>query len=154
RAIGVLRAKLLLGRVHFDRHFSGHISRPLADNLADLAHRRELFGQPGVLGAILSADAAAGIVAGLLIGALAAALTLGALASLGVTARLPVLRVGGLPPPFLLALPGRSLLIPLPLLRFLPAVLPGLRLRFLPAVLRPHTGQQILHRVLDLGRKT
>ncbi len=91
--IGVLRANLLLGGIHLHGNFAGHIRRSLSDDLADLAHGSQLFREPRVFRSVLAADAAPRIVARLLIGALSAALAFGALAALGVIARLPVLRV-------------------------------------------------------------
>src|SRR5262249_20032297 len=130
--IGVRCAKLLLRGIYFDGHFAGHVRGAFADNLTDLAHRGELLGQLGVLGAILFADAASRIMGRLLVGALAAALAFGALAAIGFVAELTVLRIGGLFTRLLLPLSHPALLVPFGLLRLLlRAVLSlrGLRIR-------------------------
>src|SRR5262249_4638056 len=90
-ALGIRRLELLLGGIHFNRHFTRHVGRSLADDLTDLAHGGELLGQFRVLRSVLLADAASGIVAGLLVRALTAALAFGRLSAVGVVARLAVL---------------------------------------------------------------
>src|SRR5205823_4305075 len=64
--VAVLGMQLLVRGLHFDRSFAANRLRTPADDLTDLAHRRQLlrFFQP--LLAILAADAATGLLAGLL----------------------------------------------------------------------------------------
>jgi hypothetical protein len=70
-ALGVGRAQLLIAVLDFHGQLSGDIGRALADDLADLAHGRKLFGELHVFAAVLPANAAAGLLGGRLLPALA-----------------------------------------------------------------------------------
>src|ERR1017187_9574099 len=95
--------QLLIGGLHLHRGLAADGGGALAQDLADLAHGRELFGILDGFIAILAADAAAGLLAGLLRIALALAFPLlrvlrilgllAVLAFLGIALLLAVLRL-------------------------------------------------------------
>ena len=152
-AVRVLGAELLLGVLHLDGGLAADGLRALADDLADLAHGGELLGVLQLLIAVLAADAAAGLFAGLLGVAVARALALLILGVLRLLAGLAVLPVG-------LLLAALLLLAVLGLLLFGAllslALLPLLLARFLLAglaLLRLHLGEDVLDRVLHLAEQ-
>src|ERR1022692_826543 len=83
------RAQLLIGGLHFHGGFAADVGGALAEDLADLAHGGELLGVTDGLIALLAADAAAGLLAGLL--GIALALPFPLLRVLGVLGFLAVL---------------------------------------------------------------
>src|ERR1019366_4299166 len=83
------RAQLLIGGLHFHGGFAADVGGALAEDLADLAHGGELLGVTDGLIAILAADAAAGLLAGLL--GIALALPFPLLRVLGILGFLAVL---------------------------------------------------------------
>src|ERR1051326_2072240 len=92
-ALAVLRAQLLAAGRHLDHHLARHVLRSLPEDLADLAHGRELFRFLDALVAVLSSDAALAILRIAALVALAVALALprfGLLAPLRILARLAV----------------------------------------------------------------
>src|ERR1041385_4536512 len=67
------RLELLLTGPDLHHHLAGDVGRALAENLADLAHGRELFGFARRLVAILGANAALGTLGWGLVGRFLAA---------------------------------------------------------------------------------
>src|SRR5262245_27831150 len=92
-ALCVRRPDLLAGGFYLHRGLARHRLRPLADNLADLAHRRQLFGLLDALVAVLAAHSAARLIARLLRVVFAGAFTIGILRVVGLIARLTFLRI-------------------------------------------------------------
>src|SRR6266404_2610298 len=116
------RLELLLARTDLHHHFAGDLSRPLADDLADLAHRRQLLGLARGLVAIRRADSALRILIRALVRRFLIAARFGGLLLVAVALLLVALRVriGAL------ALAGRLLAL-LARLILLAALLPVLR---------------------------
>ena len=110
-ALHILGPKCLARRLHFDRGFAADVGETLAENLADLAHGSKLLGLLNTLIAILAADTAAGLFAGLVGVAFAGAFALLILRLLGFVARLAVLRIALLLLAALLAILGGLLLL-------------------------------------------
>src|SRR5580700_2252537 len=92
-ALHVGRVQLLAGGLHLHRRLPGNRGRPLADQLADLAHSRQLLCLPYLFAAVVAADAAPGLLGGLLRFILSGALALRILPVL-LIAFLTLLRVG------------------------------------------------------------
>src|SRR5215475_9013839 len=87
--IGVRRAQLLAGGLHFHRGLAGQICRPFAQDLRDFAHGGKLLRVADVLVTVLAADAATWLLASL--PGVALALPLALLGILGVLGLLAVL---------------------------------------------------------------
>src|SRR5262249_54276884 len=64
--VHVIRAELLIGGLHFHRRLAGNVLRPLAHQLGQLSHGCKLLRILDRLVAVLTADAAAGLLGGLL----------------------------------------------------------------------------------------
>ena len=156
-ALHILGPKCLARRLHFDRGFAADVGGTLAENLADLAHGSELLGLLNTLIAILAADTAAGLFAGLVGVAFAGAFALLILRLLGFVARLAVLRIALLLLAALLAILGgllllAAVLLPLALL-LLALVGPSLLLAALVALLRLNLRKQVLYGVLHFAQE-
>src|ERR1022692_2073329 len=146
-ALGVGRAQLLIAVLHFHGQLAGNVGRALADDLADLAHGRKLFGELHVFAAVLPANAASGLLGDRLLPALTGAARLGTLRILTIVSGLRVLGIGLLPVSRLLSLfAGLALL--------LAAVLrAGLLLRSLGPRLLPHAIHQTGHGVAEFAEQ-
>jgi hypothetical protein len=152
-ALCVLCAQLLIAVFDFDSKLSRDIGGALADDFADLAHGRKLFGQLHVFAAVLPADAAARLLGGGLLPALAGAAGLRILRVLAIVSGLSVFGIGLLPVSRLLAL--LSILSGIAGLALLLASVlrTGLLLRSLGSTLLPHAIHQTGHGVAEFAEQ-